>query len=217
MFQAYRYKNKVNGKSYVGITSRPKERHLEHKSCNSRTPKFHSAIKKYGFESFLLETLKDDIETVDEACFWERYYIEEFDSMCFGYNLTSGGEGVTGLNGEKHGKSKLTEKEVLGIINDPCSNTEAAVKYNATARNVRNIRSNRTWKHLSRHDAPEYVRYDQKVSDEQAQNIISDPRSHFIIAKEYCVSQTLIWEIRNGRVRKHLNRVNAPKYINTRN
>jgi group I intron endonuclease len=52
---------------------------------------FYNSIKKYGVESFILETL----EECGEGVLSEReiYYINHFDTFKNGYNMTLGGDG----------------------------------------------------------------------------------------------------------------------------
>ena len=50
--------------------------------------------------------------------------------------------------GEKHGKSKLTELQVLEIRNSSLSKKELAVLYNVSERNINFIINRRGWKHI---------------------------------------------------------------------
>ena len=57
----YKIKNKLNGKVYIGITSRTiQERFLEHYYKRNERKHLHlySAIIKYGIESFELELVE---------------------------------------------------------------------------------------------------------------------------------------------------------------
>lgn len=94
----YRIINKVNGKSYVGITSNNlKARWNDHVKGYFKSV-IHYALKKYGKRSFSF-VLLDVAETWEEACEKEKFYIKEFRSKVpYGYNLTDGGDGVLGLD-----------------------------------------------------------------------------------------------------------------------
>lgn len=54
----YRFKNKVNGKVYIGQTVKPlRKRVIQHMTNSRPTTKvhktyFHNALNKYGFENF---------------------------------------------------------------------------------------------------------------------------------------------------------------------
>lgn len=89
----YKITNKVNNKIYIGQTRYTVEfRWRQHK--NKKTDfgnHFHDAIRKYGEDNFLVETLEEcDVEKLNER---EIYYIAKFDSFNNGYNTTLGGEG----------------------------------------------------------------------------------------------------------------------------
>lgn len=92
--------NRVNGKRYVGITSRSiKERWLEHVQAASAGDRraLCCAIRKYGKESFDIQ-VASSAETWDELCAKERDFISALSTICpAGYNMTSGGDGVNGL------------------------------------------------------------------------------------------------------------------------
>lgn len=105
----YVAKNNKNGKLYIGITTRPlKDRISEHKydSFNrSSTNKsyFHNAISMYGFDSFSFQVVEtvhaDNLSDLTERLYaLERYYIEKYQTndRNKGYNLTVGGEGISG-------------------------------------------------------------------------------------------------------------------------
>ena len=97
----YCYTNKINGKRYVGQTSRTlKTRHNQHvkssynEKSNDYNVPFHSAIRKYGIDNFELEIL----HIVDEYSIdmTEIFYIEYFDTLAKngkGYNVALGGQG----------------------------------------------------------------------------------------------------------------------------
>ena len=103
MWTIYKITNKINGKIYVGQTSRPVEqRWQEHK--NGKTNKAHTspltrAINKYGWENFKTEVI-ETVNSAEEANIQEQYWIEyyhcaipKYGKNC-GYNLTLGGEGT---------------------------------------------------------------------------------------------------------------------------
>ncbi|MCK9154670.1 MAG: GIY-YIG nuclease family protein [Paludibacteraceae bacterium] len=93
--------NLVNGKKYVGITSKTIEkRWIAHKRASNLTNPsrciFHKAIKKYGFENFLFEEI-DHFDTEKEGQDKEINYISELKTFFpEGYNMTKGGEGISG-------------------------------------------------------------------------------------------------------------------------
>ena len=51
--------------------------------------KFYNAIKKYGWDNFKHEILKNNLN-FSSACYWEMYYIRFYKSDEKGYNVLSG-------------------------------------------------------------------------------------------------------------------------------
>lgn len=93
-----------NGKVYIGITSqKPERRWRNGHGYKGQNNYFWRAICKYGWENIKHEILEDNL-TNKEACEKEKQYIQEHQSTNrkFGYNITDGGEGCTGLKGEKN-------------------------------------------------------------------------------------------------------------------
>ena len=87
----YCIENVLNGKRYVGITTRTiKERFAEHCKAESYIGK---AIRKYGVENFKLYELVV-ANSREELCNLEVYYIEKYNTFKNGYNQTIGGDGV---------------------------------------------------------------------------------------------------------------------------
>lgn len=110
-FTVYVHTNKINGKKYVGITSKKPQKRWNNGKGYERQY-FYNAIVKYGWENFDHEILKTGL-TQEEADYWERYYIQKFDS-CLGhngYNAAIGGydAGMTGLHHSEEAKKKMSE------------------------------------------------------------------------------------------------------------
>lgn len=93
-----------SGKSYIGITMHDTEKRLtEHVkrafSLRARGP-LHAAIRKYGLDAFTQEILGRADEW-SELCAMEKVAIETHQTLSpLGYNMTSGGDGVTGMSEE---------------------------------------------------------------------------------------------------------------------
>ena len=91
------HKNNINGKIYIGITSK---NNPNYRWCNGNGYKgnkhFYNSIKKYGWENFSHIIKKKGLNK-DEACKKEMYYIQNYKSFDpnFGYNISHGGEVVT--------------------------------------------------------------------------------------------------------------------------
>lgn len=94
----YKVTNSINGKVYIGQTSRTIEiRWKEHLRDSSDKPssiyvsRLHNAIRKYGENAFLVEC----VEKCPDDCLDEReqYWIEYYKSCVDGYNISRGGQG----------------------------------------------------------------------------------------------------------------------------
>lgn len=99
----YKATNLVNNKMYIGLTSNHySTRWKDHirRAFNAGTPDynchFHQAIRKYGVDSFQWEVIE---ECLNEQLFnREKYWIEQYKTYDFGYNMTRGGEGILKYN-----------------------------------------------------------------------------------------------------------------------
>ena len=86
----YAHINKINYKYYIGQTILdPKERWRNGKGYQ-RQPKFYRAIKKYTWKNFEHKIL-EECSTIEEANKQEKYWIEYYDSIKNGYNVSIGG------------------------------------------------------------------------------------------------------------------------------
>jgi group I intron endonuclease len=105
----YQITNTVNGKRYIGKTSRSLSvRWSQHQNCaKQQTPRFliHKALRKYGTDSFIVE-LVYTAESEEELSLAEMAFIYALKTQApSGYNLTCGGEGAMGAThwiGRKH-------------------------------------------------------------------------------------------------------------------
>lgn len=89
--------NVVNGKKYIGVTTRnPHQRWLEHVSRSRYDKKYssaiHSALRKYGVANFVFEVLFESWDKEYCVSFVEPELIKEFNTYNNGYNLTLGGD-----------------------------------------------------------------------------------------------------------------------------
>lgn len=89
----YKVTNKINGKIYIGLTTKSLERRWQQHCTPSNTCSFlQKAIAKYGKQNFTIEELEQVMCPV-VLSYKEQYYITKFNSLApNGYNLTSGGE-----------------------------------------------------------------------------------------------------------------------------
>jgi len=104
----YRITNTTNGMKYIGKTISYKKRMSRHKNPKSKTY-LCNAVRKYGWDAFKQEILIDDVpeEDLDNL---EISYIEVENTMASNrYNLTRGGEGLSGFKHRNETKEFLTE------------------------------------------------------------------------------------------------------------
>lgn len=89
--------NRVNGKKYVGFTSKTMEERWQKHCQAARTSElyFHRAIREHGEEAWDHVVLAFNIEELVRAQDLERKFINEHRSFDpnIGYNLTMGGDG----------------------------------------------------------------------------------------------------------------------------
>ena len=108
----YVHTNKINGKKYVGITSRRPEDRWDY-GCGYRGQTyFYRAIQKYGWDNFKHEVLLTN-ETKEYTCAAEKCLIKAYASNNpkYGYNLSSGGEaGAAGIPWPEERRKALSDK-----------------------------------------------------------------------------------------------------------
>lgn len=109
-WKLYVHINKINGKKYVGITSKEKVEHRWESGCGYKeNPHFYSAIEKYGWDSFEHIVMYSGL-SFDDAIFLEKLYIRiwNLNDRNFGYNMTTGGEGTPGYHPSEETRKKLS-------------------------------------------------------------------------------------------------------------
>jgi hypothetical protein len=127
----YRITNRINGKGYIGMTSRTLEqRWASHQSAaRQNSPfRFHSAIRKYGPDVWEFEVLAENM-TIDEARIFEEQAIEKYGLQTkTGYNAKPGGCGGWIVPPEKyHEWKQKISKSQTGELNgnaNPITNDE---------------------------------------------------------------------------------------------
>lgn len=90
----YKITNKVNGKVYIGQTTKTlehrKEGHLQ-AARNGLNRHLYNAIRKYGEDNFVFEKICT-ASSRSELNYLEAKYILEYDSVRNGYNMGYGGD-----------------------------------------------------------------------------------------------------------------------------
>ncbi len=202
-----------NGKCYIGITTQKlKNRISGHKQhYNEGYDKLvYRAMHKYGWESIKWDILDTGIDFEDlktKEIYWIeklRAYVKYEDSN--GYNMTLGGEGTKGLNGELHHNSKITEEDVKNIKYDlikGIKNSEIARKYNVLSCVISSIKTCSSWSHVCPELEDELksklktVKIYEIETIENIKHDISNNNKIDTIASKYGVSKSLVQGIRD--------------------
>ena len=108
-FKIYGLECLVNHKIYVGKTSKTLEERIHwHKYANSLIGR---AIRKYGWEKSFIAVILAECETNKEANELEKFWIAKLNCKApNGYNLTDGGDGVTGHVISLETRAKISAK-----------------------------------------------------------------------------------------------------------
>ena len=90
----YKHTNKVNGKVYIGITTKSPRARWDNGKGYRGNRHFWNAIQKYGWDGFEHEVLAENLEAT-RAFEMEKILIAECRSNLseYGYNHSTGGEG----------------------------------------------------------------------------------------------------------------------------
>ena len=131
----YKITNIQNNKVYIGQTIRPVEqrfhRHINDALNNILDTHFARAIRKYGKESFIMETI-DTAKSQEELNQKEQYWIRFYDSVNKGYNET---DAISKCGGNTY-QSKNDEE--MSVIKNKIRQTKLGAK-NPMARKVKRI------------------------------------------------------------------------------
>jgi group I intron endonuclease len=137
IYTIYKHTNTVNNACYIGYTIKTIEQrwsqHVRAARRNESSNKFQAGIRKYGAEAFVSERL-DIVDTIEEACKLEMFYISKFNSFKHGYNSTIGGENPYNWSDEQRDSKGITMKEAFetGILISPFSDSLIHAKAIAT-------------------------------------------------------------------------------------
>lgn len=128
----YKITNRVNGKIYFGLTTRSlKQRFDSHLSAvrQGSNFRFHSAIRKYGVDSWDLEVVEesDDMDYIRRR---EEELIAEYNTTlsAYGYNAKPGGCGGWIVKPENYDRWRENQRISSDGVRNPrfngCSNEE---------------------------------------------------------------------------------------------
>ena len=111
MDTVYKITNKENDKVYIGYSSRGATdrwyQHCANAFKKSKSSRLYSAMRKYGKESFVVETVYEGKDALSK----ENEFIIEYNSKdkVYGYNMTDGGEANRrGIPNSEEQKTKIS-------------------------------------------------------------------------------------------------------------
>jgi group I intron endonuclease len=207
----YKLTNTVNGKSYIGISTRGLWRRLSThaQGCDGAGLQYaiYAAFRKYGKEAFSAEVLAR-AETLDELLALECALIAEhgtYDKGC-GYNETLGGQGTLG-----HFHSAETIAKIMAKSHSPESSASRSAK----------LKGRKNWWSAGENSPMHRFEVKQKIieaatgrpnpgtaernksarrlTEDQVRAILLDPRMLHEIGADYGLSPTHIGNIMAGR------------------
>ena len=108
-----------NGKVYIGITGHEPLKRWNNGYGYIGNRHFYSAILKYGWDNIIHEILCENINKED-ACAKETEYIKLYKSNIpeYGYNNTSGGDGLNGYKHSEQTKAKMSASAAGRALHD---------------------------------------------------------------------------------------------------
>lgn len=92
----YVHLNLANDKCYIGITKNIKKRWAKKEKSYCKQTLIYRAFTKYGWDGFIRVVLFGNM-TKERACEKEKEWIQFFKYHKMSYNMTDGGEGVSGI------------------------------------------------------------------------------------------------------------------------
>lgn len=218
------FEHKISHKKYIGQSINITKRKWEHLTYPSPYSKFDEVLLKEGEDAFNFIILEEcPASQLDER---ETYWIEYYDSINNGYNLIKGGNCY---RGENNIAAKLTDKQVLEIINLLINTNETfqsiAEKYSVSYNTIDLINRCKTWCHL--HNYTNNIRntaikisnpalsshsgehsHSSKITEQQAIEIIkllkNDSRSLAQLSRDLDISLNILYDINRCRTWKYL-------------
>lgn len=141
----YKITNQVNGKIYIGQTNNIKRRLQEHKHDKRKNKPIHSAIRKYGWENFKVDTLYFGANYNE----MEKYYISLYETQnkTKGYNIVAGGQDSSGEDNPAAVLKQKQVDDVIHLLHDTnLSCNEISKRTGVSYKNIYNINSGVAWK-----------------------------------------------------------------------
>lgn len=129
---AYVLTNMINGKCYVGITTKAESRLKDHQSSATRGSGYalHDAMRLYGIANFEFKVVAS-CRTWGDLQEIEKILIVQYESFAgdgTGYNLTRGGDGMLGYKHSDEYKARASASKMgMKHSEDACAKISAAL------------------------------------------------------------------------------------------
>lgn len=105
MYSIYVITNTINGKRYVGYSTKVIERLYDHRRLRG-SKLLSAAIKKYGIQNFVVDIVEEGINDQEGLGIREPYWISHLNPE---YNMTGGGEGILNYRHSEEARKKISE------------------------------------------------------------------------------------------------------------
>ena len=219
----YTITNKLNGKQYIGKTSRIKERWPEHtrklKKKKHFNPHLQYAWNKYGENAFEFKVIKYCKERYLNR--FEKLYIKIYNARETGYNIHEGGDCGSGKHGLFYGHHHTEEaKKKISEANKgiPCSE-EAKKKLSIIAKDRYKNKRNHPW-YGRKHSEESKKKISENHADISGENNPMYGRKHSIQSKKkmseshkgYKPSLEALKKMSEAHKRRLSNKENHPLY-----
>ncbi len=108
--------------------------------------------------------------------------------------------------GERHGGSKLTEKQVLSILKDNRKISIIAKEYSVSLQTIYRIKSKDSsrWARITKNIQVNKDGMNAKLTENQVLEIIKDSRSTRVLGRKYGVCSSVIGNIRKRKTWRHI-------------
>lgn len=137
----YIHTNIINNKRYVGITSNIPEKRWACGKAYKHNVYFTSAIKKYGWGNFKHEIVAENLdEDIARGIEIFLIYVYQTTNRKYGYNLSTGGEPMSGVKHSEEtkrkmsiaAKNKVVSEETKRKIAEAVKNRDPELQYKFT-------------------------------------------------------------------------------------
>lgn len=147
IWSVYMHVNKINGKKYIGITSRKPERRWKkngegYKPAHGNNNHFYNAIQKYGWNNFNHYILISKVDSQLASIFESILIVYHKSLEPHGYNSKNGGQvGTFGTKYSNEYKNKISGYNSLDSLEVICLNTGERYGSAAQAQRQTNAKS----------------------------------------------------------------------------